>query len=56
MNQLKSLVRCKHLFLQLLQVLKCLAKYWIEGEAGDNAGLLFRAIEKTQIRRGMVTL
>ena len=25
-----------------------------EGEAGDNAGLLLRAIEKTQIRRGMV--
>ena len=25
-----------------------------EGEAGDNAGLLFRGIEKTQIRRGMV--
>ncbi len=27
-----------------------------EGEAGDNAGLLLRGIEKTQIRRGMVTL
>ncbi len=25
-----------------------------EGEAGDNAGLLLRGIEKTQIRRGMV--
>ena len=25
-----------------------------EGEAGDNAGLLLRCIEKTQIRRGMV--
>src|SRR5258708_12930640 len=24
------------------------------GEAGDNAGLLLRGIEKTQIRRGMV--
>ena len=27
-----------------------------EGEAGDNAGLLLRGIEKNQIRRGMVTL
>jgi elongation factor Tu len=25
-----------------------------EGEAGDNAGLLLRGVEKTQIRRGMV--
>lgn len=25
-----------------------------EGEAGDNAGLLLRGIEKTQVRRGMV--
>ncbi len=25
-----------------------------EGEAGDNAGLLLRGIEKTQIRRGMI--
>ena len=25
-----------------------------EGEAGDNAGLLLRGIEKNQIRRGMV--
>ena len=27
-----------------------------EGEAGDNAGLLLRGIEKTQIRRGMVNV
>ncbi len=25
-----------------------------QGEAGDNAGLLLRGIEKTQVRRGMV--
>ena len=25
-----------------------------KGEAGDNAGLLLRGIEKEQIRRGMV--
>ena len=35
-------------------MLKCLKNYLIEGEAGDNAGLLLRGIEKTQIRRGMV--
>jgi len=29
-------------------------KLLYEGEAGDNAGLLLRGIEKTQIRRGMV--
>jgi elongation factor Tu len=27
-----------------------------EGEAGDNAGLLLRGIEKTDIRRGMVVV
>ena len=32
---------------------KC-SKLLDEGEAGDNAGLLLRGIEKNQIRRGMV--
>jgi len=35
-------------------VLEMFRKLLDEGEAGDNAGLLLRGIEKNQIRRGMV--
>jgi len=35
-------------------VLKCSVKFLDRGEAGDNAGLLLRGIDKAQIRRGMV--
>src|SRR4051794_1311054 len=41
---LNSVVTGVEMFLKLLD----------EGEAGDNAGLLLRGIEKTQVRRGMV--
>ena len=36
---------------QLLLVLRCLENYLIDGEVGDNAGLLLRGIDKTQIER-----
>ncbi len=38
----------------MLPVLKCSVKFSIDGEAGDNAGLLFSGIDKDEIRRGMV--
>jgi len=35
-------------------VLRCYRKILDRGEAGDNAGLLLRGIDKDEIRRGMV--
>ena len=43
-ENLKSVVTGVEMFRKILE----------RGEAGDNAGLLLRGIEKTQIRRGMV--
>jgi elongation factor Tu len=43
-----------HHLTSTVTVLKCSAKILDEGEAGDNAGLLLRGIEKKDIRRGMV--
>jgi elongation factor Tu len=38
----------------VVPVLKCSARFWIEGEAGDNVGLLLRGIDKNRDQRGMV--
>ncbi len=35
-------------------MLRCSGRYLTRGEAGDNAGILLRGIEKEAIKRGMV--
>ena len=35
-------------------MLKCLENFLDQGEAGDNAGLLLRGVDKEDIQRGMV--
>ena len=51
---LKSLVLLKNRLTSTVTGVEMFRKILDEGEAGDNAGLLLRGIEKTQIRRGMV--
>ena len=34
--------------------MKCFVKNWVEGQAGDNVGILIRGVEKAEIQRGHV--
>ena len=39
---------------QLVLVLKCSVNYWIQGQAGDNVGLLLRGTKREDVERGQV--